>query len=94
MVYLRPSSFSVVSITISKGETIILANDQSVSHYIRNGQWVDGNEVLVRETGAPLVETGWVDSGQSVVIGPFNTAGTYHVHCIIHTGMNLIVVVQ
>lgn len=30
----------------------------------------------------------------SAAIGPFNTAGTYHLYCTIHQNMNLTVIVQ
>jgi len=30
----------------------------------------------------------------SVEIGPFTTAGIYHIYCSVHVGMNLTVVVQ
>jgi plastocyanin len=33
-------------------------------------------------------------SGGSVEIGPFTTAGTYHIYCTVHQGMNLEIIVQ
>jgi plastocyanin len=32
--------------------------------------------------------------GNSVEIGPFNAAGTFHIICVVHPGMNLMVVVH
>ena len=33
-------------------------------------------------------------AGQSMTVGPFNTAGTYHLYCSVHVNMNLTVIVQ
>lgn len=33
-------------------------------------------------------------SGGSIDIGPFATAGVFHLYCTIHQGMNLTIVVQ
>jgi plastocyanin len=45
------------------------------------------------EPGAPVMH-GLDLKGGSVAIGPFTTAGTFHLYCTIHQGMNLTVVVQ
>jgi len=48
----------------------------------------------LQETGAPTVSNlMFSTAGQSRVIGPFNTAGTFHLYCSIHTGMNLTITV-
>lgn len=44
------------------------------------------------EPGAPTVSNVQVN-GKSIEVGPFTTAGTYHIYCVVHQGMNLTVVV-
>jgi len=43
--------------------------------------------------GAPVIRDVTVTGG-SIEIGPFATAGLYHLYCTIHSGMNLAIVVQ
>ncbi len=47
------------------------------------------------EPGAPTVNNlQFSTANQSQTIGPFTTAGTFHLYCVVHPGMNLIVTVQ
>jgi hypothetical protein len=45
------------------------------------------------ETGAPPVNNVQINDN-TVVLGPFNTPGIYHLYCTVHPGMTLTVIVQ
>jgi plastocyanin len=47
----------------------------------------------MKESGAPTVNNVQVTSS-TVSIGPFITAGTYHILCTVHPNMNLTVIVK
>lgn len=88
-------AFAQSSITIKKGASITLVNQANVVHIISNGSWQDNTSDPQTEPGAPVVNNYTISSpNQTEVIGPFNTAGTFHYFCIVHTGMNLTVIVQ
>ena len=94
-VHLGSSTFLQSSVTISKGDSINLIDDMAVVHIISNGSWMNGVPQPVTESDAPTVSNLQFNSaGQSQMIGPFNTAGTYHFFCSVHPGMNLTVIVQ
>lgn len=89
------TTFTQQSVTISKGSSLNLINDVAVTHIIGNGSWVNGTAKPATEAGAPTVSNLQFNSaGQSQTVGPFNTAGTYHLYCSIHQEMNLTVIVQ
>ena len=92
-VHLSSSNFAQSSVTISKGSSLNLVDDAAVVHIIQNGSWVNGTPKPATEPGAPTVNVQFQGS-DSHMVGPFNTAGTYHLYCTIHTGMNLTVIVQ
>jgi plastocyanin len=71
----------------------MLVDDSNVVHVLFNGSWQNGAPQVVQEPGVPDVK-GVQLSGNSVTVGPFTTAGTYHILCSIHRGMNLTVIVQ
>ena len=81
-------------VLVPKGSKLLLVNDTTVEHILQNGSWTSsGTVVTMAEPGAPVLHN--VDSkGGSLEIGPFNTAGIFHIYCIIHRGMNLTIVVQ
>src|SRR5437763_655250 len=58
-----------------------------------NGSWQHGTAAPAHEPGAPTVNNVQVN-GTSIQIGPFPTAGTYHLYCLVHQGMNLTIIVQ
>lgn len=94
---LTSDNFAQSSITIKKGESITLINQSSTVHIIANGSWVDNGTIPdpKAEPGAPVVNNVMFSSAnQTGTIGPFNTAGTFHYYCSVHTGMNLTVIVQ
>ncbi len=92
-VHMSTTQFTQSSITIKKGESITLINDNTlVSHTIANGTWENGSAKADQETGAPTVKD--MQVGDSATIGPFPTAGTFHLYCTVHVGMNLTVIVE
>jgi hypothetical protein len=81
-------------VLIPKGSKLHLVDDTNSEHMLPNGFWkADGAPESIVEAGAPVVKHGhchW----DPIAIGPFATAGVYHLYCTIHTGMNLTIVVQ
>jgi plastocyanin len=92
-VHMSASSFLQSSVTITKGSKLLLVDDVSALHIIANGTWQNGSPVQRSEAGAPSVNNVQINSG-SIEIGPFTTAGTYHIYCKVHQNMNLTVIVQ
>ena len=92
-VHMGPSSFLQASITIPKGSKVLLVDDSTSPHILANGLWQNGTAKAEKEVGAPPVNNVQV-SGNSIELGPFTRAGTYHIYCTIHEGMNLTVTVQ
>ncbi len=78
----------------SSGGSLTLVDDASAAHSIANGSWVNGSAQPSQEPGAPVVNNLQINGNASQTIGPFNTAGTYHLYCTWHPGMNLTVIVQ
>jgi len=93
-VHMNNADFLQPSITIHKGESITLVADTGVPHRIANGAWENGTAQAAKEAGAPQVNNVQIDGNSSQTIGPFNTAGTFHLYCTIHPGMNLTIIVQ
>lgn len=93
-VHMNDSNFDQPSITIKKGQDIILVNDTATIHIIDNGTWdSNGNARSVKEPGAPPVDLE-IDGYVNKEVGPFSTAGTFHLYCTVHPGMNLTVIVK
>jgi len=92
-VHMSAVNFTQPSITIAKGSKLLLVDDVAVTHILVNGSWQCSTATPVHEPGAPTVNNVQVN-GTSTEIGPFTTAGTYHLYCIIHQRMNLTIIVQ
>jgi plastocyanin len=92
-VHLTATNFAVPTITIAKGSTLTLIDDAAVVHIIKNGSWVNGNQVPKQEAGAPTVNVQF-NGNDTHTIGPFNTAGTFHIFCTVHPNMNLTIIVK
>ncbi|MBE3560536.1 MAG: hypothetical protein IMW89_15145 [Ktedonobacteraceae bacterium] len=93
-VHMNETRFLTETMTIKKGESITLVNDVAVLHIFDNGTWdSNGTPKPAQEPGIPKVQTQVGPSGTQT-IGPFTTAGTFHIYCTIHPGMNLTVTVQ
>jgi plastocyanin len=94
-VHMDSKSFVQSSITIQSGQSLTLINDSLVSrHVIANGTWEGDTAKPAAEPGAPQVANVNIGIKGSAPIGPFTTAGTFHLFCPIHPGMNLTVIVQ
>jgi plastocyanin len=95
-VKLEATTFSPPSITIKKGEKITLKSDiTSPPHTIKNGTWDSMDTQKPKtETDAPKVDDLQINGGDSKPVGPFTTAGTFHLYCTLHPGMNLTVIVK
>lgn len=92
-VHMGAGNFVQSSVTISKGSKLMLVDDGNIPHILANGTWQNGTPKPATEPGAPTIDHVQV-AGNSVEIGPFNTAGTYHVYCTVHPGMTLTIIVQ
>ena len=92
-VHMSYQTFAQSSVTISKGSSITLIDDVAVPHHLANGTWDNNTVQPLKEPNAPTVNVQFNGNDQQV-IGPFATAGTYHLYCTIHPGMNLTVIVQ
>lgn len=91
--HVEANGFLQPSVTLSKGDKLVLVGDSSEKHRFYNGYWQNGSPVIQQEPGAPVLN-GVVMTTNSVTIGPFNTAGTYHIFCTLHKGMELTITVQ
>lgn len=93
-VHMNASNFVTPCVNITKGSKLTLIDDVQVLHIINNGMWdSSGNQVTTKEPGAPSISGVNISSGQADV-GPFTTAGTYHIYCSVHLNMNLVVNVK
>lgn len=92
-VHMGVNTFTPGTVTISKGSSITLIDDGSFPHVLSNGQWLNNAQQPDREAGAPLISNVQVN-GNSLNLGPFSTAGTFHVYCTIHVNMNLVIIVR
>ena len=88
------SDFLVPTTTIPKGSKLTLIDDVAVPHIIQNGTYdANGTPKPAKEPGAPTVNVNFSGS-DTKDIGPFTTAGTFHLYCTIHVNMNLTVTVK
>ena len=93
-VHMSANNFVQPCVNVAKGSKLTLIDDVQVLHIISNGMWdASGNTITTKEPGAPTVSNVNISSG-SVDIGPFTTAGTFHIYCSVHPGMNLVVNVK
>lgn len=94
VVHMNSAQFVQNTITIKKGEQITLIDDSSTLHVIANGTWQsNGFPEYGVESGAPRVQVQF-SGKESHIIGPFPTAGVFHLYCTVHQGMTLTVTVQ
>lgn len=87
------TTFEQPCITLSKGDTLQLVPDVASFHQLDYGQWNGSTAIPETPSGAPAMK-GLKLTGTSVSVGPFTTAGTYHIYCIVHPGMNLTIIVK
>lgn len=94
-VHLGADNFEQQVVRLPKGSRLLLVNDTAVEHLLENGSWTaSGTAVTRAEAGAPMLHDLDSKGGSTVEIGPFTTAGTFHIYCAIHPGMNLTIIVQ
>ena len=94
-VHMSGKNFAQNSVTIKKGESITLINDDLFgSHTIATGTWENSTARPAREAGEPEINDVKVGGNSSASIGPFTSAGTFKLYCTVHPGMNLTVIVQ
>ncbi len=93
-VHMSANTFLQNVVLVPKGSRLRLVDDvNNEEHVLRNGFWkADGSPESSAEPGAPVVNV--TVTGDSIDIGPFATAGVYHLYCTIHRGMNLTIVVE
>ncbi|MDQ2904877.1 MAG: hypothetical protein ABI456_12405 [Ktedonobacteraceae bacterium] len=91
-VHMGAGSFLQSSVTVAKGSKLLLVDDFPALHILANGSWQNGTPSPEREPGAPTVSNIQVH-GNSVELGPFPIAGTYHIYCTVHQGMTLTIIV-
>ncbi|GLV53207.1 hypothetical protein KDH_00620 [Dictyobacter sp. S3.2.2.5] len=93
IVKMGANNFLQPEVDIKKGQKIDLVNTANDQHVLANGQWQGSKQVKTTTPGAPSVNL-TVQGNQTSTIGPFNTAGTFHIYCTIHQGMDLVVKVS
>ncbi|HZU02429.1 MAG TPA: plastocyanin/azurin family copper-binding protein [Ktedonobacteraceae bacterium] len=93
-VHTQGVTFVQSSITIAKGSSLTLVDDDNIPHIITNGTWVNGTAKPAKELHAPEARNVQINGNAQATIGPFTSAGTFKFYCTIHPGMNLTVIVQ
>ena len=86
-------AFEQACITLAKGATLKVVQDQTSFHILDYGQWNGSTAQPATPANAPKLKDLQL-SGPSVDIGPFTTAGTFHIYCTVHPKMDLTVVVK
>jgi hypothetical protein len=93
-IHLTGDNFVQNVVLVPKGSKLLIVNDSSVEHILQNGMWgANGTTHVLVEPGAPILHSVKITGG-SLEIGPFTTAGVYHIYCTIHRDMNLTIVVE
>ncbi len=92
-VHMSPTAFVQNVVLVPKGSKLLLVDDGNYDHVLQNGFWQGTTPHNQGEPGAPTVQNRDINGG-SFEIGPFTTAGIYHIYCSVHVGMNLTIVVQ
>ena len=93
-VALEVGSFSPSSISLTKGEHLTIVDSGAYHHNLSMGRWMHGQPVLQNQPGAPSLTNKDVNAaGQTVILGPFTTAGTFYLMCSLHHNMMLKIIV-
>jgi plastocyanin len=87
------TTFQESCVNVAKGSNLQVVPSVTSFHILTNGSWVNNNQVPMNEAGAPTVNNVQLTSS-TISIGPFTTAGTYHIYCTVHPNMNLTVIVK
>jgi plastocyanin len=89
-VHTLATTFQESCVNVAKGSSLMVVPAATSFHILANGSWVGTNQQPANEPGAPKVNNVQV-TASPVQIGPFTTAGTFHIYCTVHPGMNLTV---
>jgi plastocyanin len=93
-IHMTSDHFAPDIVALHTGGSLTITNDSTAPHILSNGSWSqDSHPAPAAESGAPVVKNIDVTSGNAT-IGPFTTAGVYHIYCTVHPGMTLTIVVQ
>ena len=92
-VHTLATTFQESCVNVAKGQSLKVAPGAPSLHILANGSWVNGNQQPANEPGAPKLSNLQVTTS-TVTIGPFTTAGTFHIFCTVHPGMNLTINVK
>jgi plastocyanin len=92
-VHTLATTFQEACVNVAKGSKLQVVPVVNSLHILDNGSWVNGQQVPMTEAGAPSVSNVQV-TGSTISVGPFTTAGTYHIYCTVHPNMNLTVIVK
>jgi hypothetical protein len=92
-VHTLATTFQEPCVNVAKGSSLTVMPSVQSLHILSNGSWVNGSPQPANEPGAPVVNS-VQETTSPVTIGPFNTAGTFHIYCSVHTGMNLTINVK
>jgi plastocyanin len=88
------TSFTQNIVLVPKGSKLMIVDDGQYTHVLQNGMWdANGTAKTLKEPGASTVSNININGG-SVEIGPFSTAGVYHIYCTVHVHMNLTILVE
>jgi len=82
--------FTKDTVTLHRGQDLILVNSSRNIHAIGPGQ---NGQVVSPVRGEPMTGFHLMETNAVYKTGPWLTLGTFHVTCIIHPMMNLTVVV-
>lgn len=88
------STFIDTTVTIQKGQSIVLVDTVTSTHVITNGTWKGSTPIPENEPGAPAINVTVANAGQQQSIGPFTSSGNFQLYCTVHPGMNLDVSVK
>lgn len=93
-VHLTANRFAPDIVALHRGDRLLIVDDGPTPHTLTNGSWSADNRPMPDvEPGAPLINNVALNNN-TVTLGPFITADTYHLYCTIHPGMNLTILVQ
>jgi hypothetical protein len=93
-VALEVGSFGPSSISLTKGENLTIVDSGAYHHNLSMGRWINAQPVLQNQPGAPRLTNKDVNAaGQTVMLGPFNIAGTFYLICSLHHNMMLMIIV-
>lgn len=92
-VHTGATNFQESCVNVAKGSSLTITPATASLHIFANGTWVNGSQQLATEPGAPTINN-VQETGSPIQIGPFNTAGTFHILCTVHPDMNLTINVK